>query len=130
MEAGKTTAIGGVVHSKIDLIDAMIASSNDRDDQSTRSAFGLPTCGSCSGMFAMMTRPRSWGSRCRQRFDVGHPCGPQGLFEEAGRLIVDLCRRHTGATTNPCCPSDREPGGIQMRSPLTSQWAAPQHRPA
>src|SRR5207237_2417572 len=29
MEAGKTVAIEGVVHSRIDLIDAMIASSND-----------------------------------------------------------------------------------------------------
>src|ERR687895_135642 len=29
MEAGKTVAIEGIVHSKIDLIDAMIASSND-----------------------------------------------------------------------------------------------------
>src|SRR5258705_3409783 len=54
MEAGKTVAIEGVVHSRIDLIDAMIASSNESvtDDQLgaiERSA--CPTCGSCSGMF-------------------------------------------------------------------------------
>ena len=54
MEAGKTVAIEGIVHDKIDLIDAMIASSNDAvsDDQLDaieRSA--CPTCGSCSGMF-------------------------------------------------------------------------------
>src|SRR5215213_6064380 len=54
MEAGKTVAIDGVVHSKIDLIDAMIASANEAvtDEQLgqiERSA--CPTCGSCSGMF-------------------------------------------------------------------------------
>ncbi len=54
MEAGKTVAIEGIVHDKIDLIDAMIAASNDAvtDDQLgdiERSA--CPTCGSCSGMF-------------------------------------------------------------------------------
>src|SRR5213078_3498598 len=54
MEAGKTTAIDGIVHSKIDLIDAMIASSNDAVTDAQlgeieRSA--CPTCGSCSGMF-------------------------------------------------------------------------------
>ena len=54
MEAGKTVAIEGVVHSKIDLIDAMIASSNEAVTDAQlgeieRSA--CPTCGSCSGMF-------------------------------------------------------------------------------
>ncbi len=29
MEAGKTTAIEGIVHSKLDLVDAMVASAND-----------------------------------------------------------------------------------------------------
>src|SRR3954464_14322911 len=54
MEAGKTVAIDGVVHPKLDLIDAMIASANESvtDEQLgviERSA--CPTCGSCSGMF-------------------------------------------------------------------------------
>ena len=54
MEAGKTVAIEGIVHDKIDLIDAMIAASNDavtdeQLDSIERSA--CPTCGSCSGMF-------------------------------------------------------------------------------
>ena len=54
MEAGKTTAIEGVVHSKLDLIDAMIAASNDdvTDEQlDTIERSACPTCGSCSGMF-------------------------------------------------------------------------------
>jgi dihydroxy-acid dehydratase len=54
MEAGKTVAVDGVVHQKLDLIDAMIAASSDSvsDEQLgqiERSA--CPTCGSCSGMF-------------------------------------------------------------------------------
>src|SRR5438270_8403083 len=54
MEAGKTVAVEGVVHAKLDLIDAMVASANEAvsDDQLgviERSA--CPTCGSCSGMF-------------------------------------------------------------------------------
>src|SRR5918996_2388192 len=54
MEAGKTVAIEGIVHEKLDLIDAMIASSNDSvtDDQlGTIERSACPTCGSCSGMF-------------------------------------------------------------------------------
>src|SRR6266516_7415661 len=54
MEAGKTVAIEGVVRDRIDLIDAMIASSNESVTDAQlgeieRSA--CPTCGSCSGMF-------------------------------------------------------------------------------
>src|ERR1700747_1556238 len=58
MEAGKTVAIEGIVHSRIDLIDAMIASSNDAVTDAQlgeieRSA--CPTCGSCSGMFTAIS---------------------------------------------------------------------------
>src|SRR4029079_3567607 len=52
MESGKTLAIEGVVHAKIDLIDAMIASANQAvtDDQlDTIERSACPTCGSCSG---------------------------------------------------------------------------------
>src|SRR5829696_4990457 len=54
MEAGKTVAVDGVVHAKLDLIGAMIASS---DESVTDAQLGeieraaCPTCGSCSGMF-------------------------------------------------------------------------------
>src|SRR6266542_5394223 len=54
MEAGKTVAIEGVVHSKIDLIDAMIASANEAVSDEQLGAIersACPTCGSCSGMF-------------------------------------------------------------------------------
>ncbi len=101
MEAGKTTAIDGVVHSKIDLIDAMIASSNDAvsDDQLDaieRSA--CPTCGSCSGMFTAnsmncLTEVMGLALPGNGSTLATH-AARKGLFEEAGRLIVDLCRRH------------------------------------
>src|SRR6186713_1424053 len=50
MEAGKTVAIEGIVHSKIDLIDAMIASANDAVNDEQLGAIersACPTCGSC-----------------------------------------------------------------------------------
>src|SRR5215210_1325247 len=50
MEAGKTHAIDGVVHSKIDLIDAMIASANESvsdDELGVIERSACPTCGSC-----------------------------------------------------------------------------------
>ena len=50
MEAGKTVAIEGVVHDKIDLIDAMIAASNERSrmTSSAPSSARLPHLRSCS----------------------------------------------------------------------------------
>src|SRR5918911_2551475 len=54
MEAGKTVAVDGVMHEKLDLISAISASadsavSDAELDEIERSA--CPTCGSCSGMF-------------------------------------------------------------------------------
>jgi dihydroxy-acid dehydratase len=101
MEAGKTVAIEGVVHSKIDLIDAMIASSNDAvtDEQLgsiERSA--CPTCGSCSGMFtanSMNCLTEAVGLALPGNGSVlATNAARRGLFESAGRLVVDLARRY------------------------------------
>ena len=101
MEAGKTTAIEGVVHSKIDLIDAMIASANDTvtDEQLDgieRSA--CPTCGSCSGMFTANSM------NCLvEALGLGLPgngsvlathAARRHLFERAGSTVVELARRY------------------------------------
>src|SRR5437868_8092405 len=54
MEAGKTVAIEGVVHEKLDLINAMSAAANENvtDEQlGTIERSACPTCGSCSGLF-------------------------------------------------------------------------------
>jgi len=101
MEAGKTVAIEGVVHAKLDLIDAMIASANDTvtDEQLgviERSA--CPTCGSCSGMFTAnsmncLTEAIGLALPGNGSTLATHELR-RGLFETAGRLVVDLARRH------------------------------------
>jgi dihydroxy-acid dehydratase len=101
MEAGKTVAIEGVVHPKIDLIDAMIASANEAvtDEQLAaieRSA--CPTCGSCSGMFTAnsmnclteaigLALPGNGSTLATHK-------ARRALFEKAGRLVVELARRY------------------------------------
>jgi dihydroxy-acid dehydratase len=101
MEAGKTIAIEGVVHSRIDLIDAMIASSNESvtDDQLgaiERSA--CPTCGSCSGMFtanSMNCLTEAIGLALPGNGStLATHASRKALFERAGALVVDLAKRY------------------------------------
>ncbi|MEV4542360.1 dihydroxy-acid dehydratase [Micromonospora echinaurantiaca] len=100
MEAGKTTAIEGVVHSKIDLIDAMIASSNEAvtDGQLgeiERSA--CPTCGSCSGMFtanSMNCLTEAIGLALPGNGStLATHAARRSLFVEAGRTVVEIAKR-------------------------------------
>ncbi|MBK6887113.1 MAG: dihydroxy-acid dehydratase [Tetrasphaera sp.] len=101
MEAGRTVAIEGIVHEKLDLIDAMIASSNDAvtDDQlGTIERSACPTCGSCSGMFtanSMNCLTEAMGlSLPGNGSTLATHAARKDLFLEAGRLVVDLCRRY------------------------------------
>ncbi|MFI0791299.1 dihydroxy-acid dehydratase [Micromonospora rubida] len=100
MEAGKTMAIEGIVHSKIDLIDAMVASSNDAvtDDQLgeiERSA--CPTCGSCSGMFtanSMNCLTEAIGLALPGNGStLATHAARRSLFVEAGRTVVEISKR-------------------------------------
>jgi dihydroxy-acid dehydratase len=101
MEAGKTVAIEGVVHAKLDLIDAMVASANEAvtDEQLgviERSA--CPTCGSCSGMFTAnsmncLTEAIGLALPGNGSTLATHEAR-RALFTEAGRLVVDLADRH------------------------------------
>ncbi|RGC69904.1 Dihydroxy-acid dehydratase [Micromonospora sp. MW-13] len=100
MEAGKTVAIEGIVHSKIDLIDAMVASSNDAvtDDQLgeiERSA--CPTCGSCSGMFtanSMNCLTEAIGLALPGNGStLATHAARRSLFVEAGRTVVEIAKR-------------------------------------
>ncbi|MGC4805269.1 dihydroxy-acid dehydratase [Micromonospora sp. DT233] len=100
MEAGKTVAIEGVVHSKIDLIDAMVASSNDAvtDEQLgeiERSA--CPTCGSCSGMFtanSMNCLTEAVGLALPGNGStLATHAARRSLFVEAGRTVVEIAKR-------------------------------------
>ncbi len=111
MEAGKTVAIEGIVHSKIDLIDAMIASSNEAvtDDQLgeiERSA--CPTCGSCSGMFtanSMNCLTEAIGLALPGNGStLATHAARRSLFVEAGRTAVEIARRwydHDDASVLP-----------------------------
>jgi dihydroxy-acid dehydratase len=100
MEAGKTVAIEGVVHDKIDLIDAMIASSNEAvtDEQLgeiERSA--CPTCGSCSGMFtanSMNCLTEAIGLALPGNGStLATHAARKALFQRAGSVVVSLAKR-------------------------------------
>ncbi|GAA4368490.1 dihydroxy-acid dehydratase [Nocardioides caricicola] len=101
MEAGKTEAIEGIVHSKLDLVDAMVLAVNDAvtDEQLDiveRSA--CPTCGSCSGMFtanSMNCLTEAIGlSLPGNGSTLATHSARRALFEEAGRVVVDLAKRY------------------------------------
>jgi dihydroxy-acid dehydratase len=101
MEAGKTVAIEGVVHAKLDLIDAMIASANESvtDEQLgeiERSA--CPTCGSCSGMFtanSMNCLTEAIGLALPGNGStLATHSARKALFERAGSLVVELCKQY------------------------------------
>jgi len=102
MEAGKVTAPTQVkIAAKIDLIDAMIKAADptvsDADvAEIERSA--CPTCGSCSGMFtanSMNCLTEALGLALPGNGTiVATHAWRKGLFEQAGRLVVDLCRRY------------------------------------
>jgi dihydroxy-acid dehydratase len=100
MEAGKTVAIEGVVQPKIDLIDAMIASSNDAVSDEQLGAIersACPTCGSCSGMFtanSMNCLTEAIGLALPGNGStLATHAARRALFERAGRLVVDLANR-------------------------------------
>ena len=99
MEAGKVVHRG--TRRAVDLIDAMVAAADssltDAEVQVIeRSA--CPTCGSCSGMFtanSMNCLTEALGLALPGNGTVVATHGDRrGLFMEAGRLIVDLARRH------------------------------------
>ncbi|MBM9459252.1 dihydroxy-acid dehydratase [Nocardioides sp. zg-536] len=101
MEAGKTVAVEGLVHPKLDLVDAMSASANDAIsdellDTIERSA--CPTCGSCSGMFtanSMNCLTEAIGlSLPGNGSTLATHAKRRRLFEDAGRIVMDLCRRY------------------------------------
>lgn len=102
MEAGKVkSAADSNVITKIDLIDAMIVAadssvSDARVEEMERNA--CPTCGSCSGMFtanSMNCLTEAMGLALPGNGTiVATHAWRKGLFEQAGRLVVDLCRRY------------------------------------
>ena len=100
MEAGKVKSpTDGKVIAKIDLIDAMIkaADPNVSDaDVAEVERSACPTCGSCSGMFtanSMNCLTEAIGLALPGNGTIVATHGARA-FEQAGRLVVDLCRRY------------------------------------
>ncbi len=102
MEAGRVIATGdGTVQSRLDLIDAMIASV---DPAISDSRIGMieenacPTCGSCSGMFtanSMNCLTEVIGlSLPGNGSTLATAAARKGLFQQAGRLAVDIAQRY------------------------------------
>ncbi len=99
MEAGKVTVKGQVIH--LDLVDAMVkaadASVSDADlAEIERSA--CPTCGSCSGMFTAnsmncLTEVLGFSLPGNGTVVATH-ADRKELFLNAGRQVVELCRRY------------------------------------
>ncbi len=101
MEAGKTVTIDGVVRSKIDLIDAMVASANDAVTDESLSEIersACPTCGSCSGMFtanSMNCLTEAIGLALPGNGStLATHAARRELFLKAGRTVVELAQRY------------------------------------
>ncbi|MDX2320942.1 MAG: dihydroxy-acid dehydratase [Moritella sp.] len=99
MEAGKTKLSDQLI--KLDLVDAMVMGADknvsDEDvEKVERSA--CPTCGSCSGMFtanSMNCLTEALGlSQPGNGSLVATHADREELFLNAGRRIVDLCKRY------------------------------------
>ena len=103
MEAGKVTKVVGneVKVIKLDLIDAMIKAGDSKvsdADVAEIERAACPTCGSCSGMFtanSMNCLTEALGLALPGNGTiVATHSDRKELFLGAGRLIVDLAKRH------------------------------------
>jgi len=99
MEAGKVVLKGKEV--ALDLIDAMVAAADEKVSDEEVKAIersACPTCGSCSGMFtanSMNCLTEALGLSLPGNGSVlATHADRERLFVEAGRLIVDITRRH------------------------------------
>jgi dihydroxy-acid dehydratase len=104
MEAGKVT-LGvtgdGASSRKLDLIDPMIASADESVSDAELADMeenACPTCGSCSGMFtanSMNCLTEAIGlSLPGNGTTLATHVARKRLFEDAGRLVVDITRRY------------------------------------
>jgi len=99
MEAGKVILKGKEV--ALDLVDAMVAAADESvsdEDVTAIERSACPTCGSCSGMFtanSMNCLTEALGlSLPGNGSMLATHADRKDLFLEAGRLIVDLCKRY------------------------------------
>jgi dihydroxy-acid dehydratase len=100
MEAGKAVVIDGVAVPSSDLITTISASANsnvDDEDLSAVERSACPTCGSCSGMFtanSMNCLTEALGLALPGNGStLATHAARKELFQNAGRAVVELCRR-------------------------------------
>jgi len=99
MESGKTSLHGKAL--KLDLVDAMISAADPNESDEDVAAIersACPTCGSCSGMFTAnsmncLTEALGLSLPGNGSLLATH-ADREALFLEAGRLIVEITRRH------------------------------------
>ncbi len=103
MEAGKVigTVAGGKITRSLDLVDVMVDASDDAVSDAQIGALersACPTCGSCSGMFtanSMNCLSEALGLALPGNGTlVATHASRWGLFEEAGRRIVEMAKAH------------------------------------
>ncbi|WNV89999.1 dihydroxy-acid dehydratase [Umezawaea sp. Da 62-37] len=100
MEAGKAVIVDGVAIPSSDLITTISASANANVDQEGLDAVersACPTCGSCSGMFtanSMNCLTEALGLALPGNGStLATHAARRDLFVEAGKTVVELCRR-------------------------------------
>ncbi|MDO5068162.1 MAG: dihydroxy-acid dehydratase [Propionibacteriaceae bacterium] len=101
MESGKAIIRDGEATTSLDLVNAMTAAvdPNVTDDELGRiEQSACPTCGSCSGMFtanSMNCLLEAIGLALPGNGStLATAAARRDLFLQAGRLVVELCRRH------------------------------------
>ena len=109
MEAGKVMKDGELI--AIDLVDAMVAGADERvsdEDVAEYERSACPTCGSCSGMFtanSMNCLTEALGLSLPGNGSVlATHADRKELFLQAGRVIVELCKRHYEGDDNSVLP--------------------------
>ncbi|NIH81963.1 dihydroxy-acid dehydratase [Amycolatopsis viridis] len=111
MEAGKAVVVDGVAHAPTDLITSISASANpavDEDGLSIVERSACPTCGSCSGMFtanSMNCLTEALGlSLPGNGSTLATHAARRKLFEDAGRTVMELCKRWYGEDDDSALP--------------------------
>lgn len=111
MEAGKVVIDGKEL--ALDLVDAMVSAADESvsdEDVAKIEAAACPTCGSCSGMFtanSMNCLTEALGlSLPGNGSTLATHSARQGLFLEAGRVIVDITKRHYEGNEKGLLPRD------------------------
>ncbi|GAA1032203.1 MULTISPECIES: dihydroxy-acid dehydratase [Amycolatopsis] len=111
MEAGKAVVVEGVAHAPTDLITTIAASANSAIDEAGLSEVersACPTCGSCSGMFtanSMNCLTEALGlSLPGNGSTLATHAARRDLFSNAGRTVVELCKRWYGDDDESALP--------------------------